>query len=286
MNKRKDRPDEHRGGCAKFLTILGVKFKELFLFRAPLAAELTHHLNFLRVDTNDTVTHQLSHFADFLAHFRELLRLKGASLVAAPHAPFQSDVGLNNGGAHGHRFYCRHNAGEVAGETDRNLWKDSSKRINGFEIDHSTHLFTASCRFDVNYPAPRAQGVPNYRLNRISCGTSFSRPWFLMFRLVHKDIYIIGHTLAKRDKLGIHAIIENLCVEILALAVKGAFQSKEIKLGALKLLRVNIEVMKHLIRTEHELGVIKEPAYLRLAGQFVEISKMMNGWIAYTQKGA
>lgn len=59
------------------------------------------------------------------------------------------------------------------------------------------------------------------------------------------------------------------------------------KLGALENLRLKIEVLKHLIRTEHELRIIEEKTYLRLAEQLVEISKMTNGWINFvTQKGA
>lgn len=103
---------------------------------------------------------------------------------------------------------------------------------------------------------------------------------------MHKDIYTIGHKLPKRDKLGIHALVEALCIEILALAVKGAFQSRQIKLGTLELLRVKIEVLKHLIRTERELVITDEKTYLRLAEQLVVISKETNGWIVYTQKGA
>ena len=104
--------------------------------------------------------------------------------------------------------------------------------------------------------------------------------------MLHKDIYSRGQKLPKRDKLGIHAVVEALCIEILALAVNGAFQSKQIKLGTLELLRVKVEVLKHLIRTEYELGVIQEQTYLWLAEQLVVISKETNGWIGYTQKGA
>lgn len=103
-------------------------------------------------------------------------------------------------------------------------------------------------------------------------------------RILHKDIYTTGHNLSKRNKLGIHATVENLCVEILSLAVKAAFQSKQTKLGTLELLRVKIEVLKNLIRTEQELGVIKEKTYLHFAEQLIEISKMTSGWISYTQK--
>lgn len=103
-------------------------------------------------------------------------------------------------------------------------------------------------------------------------------------RVLHKEVYALGYALPKREKLGIHATVENLCVEILALAVKAAFQSKQIKLGTLETLRVKNEVLKHLIRTEHELGVSKEKTYLHFSAQLVEISKMINGWIAYTQR--
>jgi len=49
---------------------------------------------------------------------------------------------------------------------------------------------------------------------------------------------------------------------------------------------VEIEILKHLIRTENELCIIDAKTYLRLAEQLVEISKMTNGWIGYTHKGA
>ncbi len=103
---------------------------------------------------------------------------------------------------------------------------------------------------------------------------------------MHKELYIIGQKLPKRDKLGIHASVENLCIEVLACAINGAFQSKQTKLGTLGSLRVKVETLKHLVRTECELGITDEKTYLRLAEQLVTISKETNGWISYTQKGA
>lgn len=99
-------------------------------------------------------------------------------------------------------------------------------------------------------------------------------------------MYTIGQTLPKRDKLGIHTIIETRTIELLALAVESAFSKSHQKLPILERLRVRIEVLKHLVRTEHELCIIQERVYLRLSEQLVEVSKMTNGWIAYTQKGA
>ena len=104
-------------------------------------------------------------------------------------------------------------------------------------------------------------------------------------RILHKDLYCISGKLSKRDKLGIHAVVETQCVEILALAVSAAFKPRQQKLLPLESLRIKVEILKHLIRTEHELEIIDTKTYLRLSEQLIEISKMANGWINYTQKG-
>ncbi|MBI2475633.1 MAG: four helix bundle protein [Candidatus Taylorbacteria bacterium] len=103
---------------------------------------------------------------------------------------------------------------------------------------------------------------------------------------MHKDIYCIAEKLSKRDKLGIHAQIEKQSLICLSLAVESAFKPKQLKQIPLENLRVQIEMLKHLIRTESELHIITEKTYIRLAEQMVEISKMTNGWLTYTtQKG-
>ena len=105
-------------------------------------------------------------------------------------------------------------------------------------------------------------------------------------RLLHKEIYIVGQKLPKREKLGIHSAIETRIVELLVLAVTAAFQSPQTKRPTLELLRVRTEVLKHLVRTEHELSILDDKTYLRIAERLIEISKMTTGWITYTQKGA
>ncbi len=107
----------------------------------------------------------------------------------------------------------------------------------------------------------------------------------LKIRLLHKDIYTIGQRLPKRDKLGIHATLEKNCLELFAGTITAAFTRGKNKLGSLEAARVRSQVLTNLLRTEYELGVIKEKAYLHLSSSLVEISKMLNGWIAYqTQK--
>lgn len=92
---------------------------------------------------------------------------------------------------------------------------------------------------------------------------------------------------SKRDKLGIHSLVETQVITILSLAVESAFKSRTQKQLTLETMRVNIEILKHLIRTEHELAILDIKTYIRLSEQLVEISRMTNGWISYiTQKGS
>ena len=102
--------------------------------------------------------------------------------------------------------------------------------------------------------------------------------------MLHKDIYTIGHKLSKRDKLGIHQVVENYSLRLLSLLIESAFSSRHEKFKILGIARVHMEIMKNIIRTEYELTVIDEKTYIRLTKDTVEISKMLNGWITYISK--
>lgn len=82
----------------------------------------------------------------------------------------------------------------------------------------------------------------------------------------------------KRDKLGIHKIIEEKCIIILSNAIDSALSSKDTKALLLGKLRRDIETLKHLIRMEYELNIIKEKTYLSLAHILQDISMMATGW--------
>ncbi|MES2059522.1 MAG: four helix bundle protein [Patescibacteria group bacterium] len=104
-------------------------------------------------------------------------------------------------------------------------------------------------------------------------------------RILHKDIYCTSEKFSKRDKLGIHGTIETVSIDMLSLAIEAAFKSRHQKQTTLESLRLKVEILKHLIRTECELKIINERTYLRLSEQMVEISKMTNGWLNFiTQK--
>ena len=87
----------------------------------------------------------------------------------------------------------------------------------------------------------------------------------------------------KRDKLGIHKIIEEKCIIILSNAIDSALSSKDTKILLLRKLRRDIETLKHLIRMEYELNIIKEKTYLSLAHMLQDISMMATGWYKSVQ---
>ena len=82
----------------------------------------------------------------------------------------------------------------------------------------------------------------------------------------------------KRDKLGIHKIIEEKCIIILSNVIYSALSSKQNKIELLGKLRRDIETLKHLIRMEYELNIIKEKTYLYIAHILQDISMMATGW--------
>ena len=92
-------------------------------------------------------------------------------------------------------------------------------------------------------------------------------------------MYSIGEKLPKRNKLGVHAMVEKYCLELLALTIIAAFSRGVEKISALKEARVRTHIIAHLLRTEHDLGILTADKYLRLSAQLVEIGKMLSGWI-------
>lgn len=100
-------------------------------------------------------------------------------------------------------------------------------------------------------------------------------------RQTYASIYQIGNTISKRDKLGIHAYIERITLETMSDIIRASLMPKHQKRELLESVRISLEVLKHLVRTEHESGIIPERAYIELVTLLVETSKMTNGWIRY-----
>lgn len=94
-------------------------------------------------------------------------------------------------------------------------------------------------------------------------------------------MYSIGLKIPKRDRFGIHAKIESMCLDALILAIKGSYLPKQDKKITLEELRTNIETLKNLFRLGNELTIYSDKTYWLIQVELQEISKMTNGWIKY-----
>jgi len=83
----------------------------------------------------------------------------------------------------------------------------------------------------------------------------------------------------KQNKFGIHRKIEECTLQILTLLIDSALRHKQEKMQILNQARRDIETLKHLIRLEYELNIIKERQYIILAQILENISMMTTGWI-------
>ncbi|OHA70811.1 MAG: hypothetical protein A3F15_01235 [Candidatus Wildermuthbacteria bacterium RIFCSPHIGHO2_12_FULL_40_12] len=109
----------------------------------------------------------------------------------------------------------------------------------------------------------------------------FEAPLIHVFCDFYKKIYFISQKIPKRDRFGIFAKIENICLEIINLIIAASLEIKINKFPILTSARIKIETLKRLIRITYELNVIERKKYLNLESDLQEISKMTNGWIKY-----
>ena len=115
---------------------------------------------------------------------------------------------------------------------------------------------------------------------------TFVAPIIFHIQSLYKEIYLIGTRIPKRDKLGLHAKAECVCIEMLILSIRASLESDSYKKDTIKKLRINIETLKHLVRTELEINIIKETQYLNLQEKLQEISKEAVGWEKYANKNS
>jgi hypothetical protein len=100
---------------------------------------------------------------------------------------------------------------------------------------------------------------------------------------VYREVYVMGKKLPKSDKLGIHTTLQNKILLAFEYSVSAAFADVVSKKVYLEKFRTLIEVSKHLLRTELELGIIPEPTYIRIAKLLVDASKMNANWLKNTE---
>lgn len=102
--------------------------------------------------------------------------------------------------------------------------------------------------------------------------------------IVYKEIYQLGRKIPKRDKLGLHRTIEELCLSTLTASIRASLSSKQDKSPVIREIRIAVETLKYLIRVSCELRVIEEKHYVSVEGKLQEISKMAVGWERYITK--
>ncbi|MDD2758040.1 MAG: four helix bundle protein [Patescibacteria group bacterium] len=91
----------------------------------------------------------------------------------------------------------------------------------------------------------------------------------------------------KKDRHGLHLKIEQFGLDILGFSIEAALLGGATKIPILRKIKIEIEILKRLIRLENELDIINTNKYLDIENQLVEISKMASGWIRYLEtKGA
>lgn len=100
----------------------------------------------------------------------------------------------------------------------------------------------------------------------------------------YKAVYQLGKTMPKRERFGVHATLQNHALEAWLLAIAAALEAKNEKLIVLKKLRLEIELMKRLLRIMRELDILNIKIYLSREADLQEISRMANGWIKYVEK--
>ncbi len=85
----------------------------------------------------------------------------------------------------------------------------------------------------------------------------------------------------KRDRFGIFHHIEERSLAITEQIIEASLKTKIEKRAPLDHARINIEVLKRLIRITNELKIIDDKTYIKLEKTVQEISRMVNGWRKY-----
>jgi hypothetical protein len=126
--------------------------------------------------------------------------------------------------------------------------------------------------------------LKNILISTMTPPNTIQTPIIHTFVEFYKVFYAIGVKLPKRDRYGVYACLDRLCIDALQNLITAAFQSKSQKLSTLASVRVQIETAKRLLRLMCELNIFQQKWYVCLENELQEISKMLNGWIRYIER--
>jgi hypothetical protein len=100
----------------------------------------------------------------------------------------------------------------------------------------------------------------------------------------YKLFYTAGGKLPKRERYGIYATADRLCLDVIQDLIGAALEPTATKRPLLIRARTRTELIKRLIRLMHELKAVSEKWYIDTQAELQEISKMLNGWIRYVEE--
>jgi len=92
-------------------------------------------------------------------------------------------------------------------------------------------------------------------------------------------MYLLGKKVSKRDRFGLHAVIEERLIACLRLALSAALTKMPEKISHLIVLQREITLVKQLFRTALEIESVTPASYFPLAKRLVTINKMASGWL-------
>ena len=101
---------------------------------------------------------------------------------------------------------------------------------------------------------------------------------------LYAQVYRIGRGISKRDRYGILATLEQECIDALRLSIQSALGAKEAKLSLVRELSVQIEILKHLVRSAYDVSAIEQKIYIDLQRNLQTISKSATNWTSYLKR--
>lgn len=95
----------------------------------------------------------------------------------------------------------------------------------------------------------------------------------------YKIIYLCSSRLPKRDRFGLFLKIEQICLKVINLSLTASLEKRPNKPPYLEKARIQIEILKRLVRIASELNIIDSKKYLELELALQEVSKMTTNWL-------
>lgn len=85
--------------------------------------------------------------------------------------------------------------------------------------------------------------------------------------------------MAKLDRYTLGQQIFELFIKLLTLTTQAQYQTGQTKITSLRLMILELDTTKILIRLSRKLEILDERAYIRYEKELNDVGKMLGGWI-------